>query len=86
MEELIWIVIPVLSALITARLLGRVTRTHVIFAIVAGGVGWALGPRCLCTDAHDLFVGSFLFAAVFGVATGLLFSGAFSLYKRSHRQ
>ena len=68
MEELIFIIVPIFTALITARMFRyKIGKIDVGVAIIASAVIWLLGPRCLCTDPSDRLVGSFFFAIAFGV-------------------
>jgi hypothetical protein len=67
MEELIFITVPIFTALIAARIFRRkIGKIDVGVAIIASAVIWFFGPRCLCTDPGDRLVGAFLFAIVFG--------------------
>ena len=79
MEQLIWFCVPVISALLTARVIRRPPRGDVVAAAVLGLLGLAFGPSCLCRDGHLVLIP---LAAAFGVLAFLLLHFAIKLHAR----
>ena len=74
MEALIFAIVPIPFALVTARIFRhKIARVDMGVAMMAGMVSWLLAPRCMCSDIGDMLAGSLLFASVFGVGVFLLF-------------
>lgn len=90
MENLIWLLVPPAGvALVSAisRHTGLVrTRTlmraEIAAVVLAGLLGVAFAPRCMCKDPMDMLAGSALFAALLGVTVGLLFYLGWLLFQR----
>ena len=82
MEGMIWLLVPIVGSLIAsfcARRLGLLAaakrrRTLLASSVVAGVSGFLFGPRCMCRSAEDLFLGSVLFAALWGAGVHILIS------------
>jgi hypothetical protein len=87
MEELILLIVPILSALVASQVFRhQIIKIDVGIALIVGIVSWLLGPRCLCTKIHDGLVGSLLFAIVFGVGIFFLFHVTCSGWKRIRKK
>ena len=77
-ENVMWALVPPLSVAVTAwiarLILGQrgSVRLWAAVAAAAGLAGLALAPRCLCSEATDLVVGSSLGATGFGFLAGAL--------------
>jgi hypothetical protein len=85
MEALIFALVPILSALVTARLFRhKIARIDMGVAMMAGMVSWLLGPRCMCSDIGDMLAGSLLFTSAFGVGVFLLFLAVCFVWKHIH--
>jgi MFS family permease len=74
MEILIWLFVPAIGAAIVLaiasvfRLFSRRQTKYLAFtsSISAGLLGLLIGPRCMCSDVNEVFLGSAAFAVVFG--------------------
>ncbi len=77
-ENVIWALVPPLSVAVTAWIARLIfgkrgsVRVWAAVAAAAGLAGLVLAPRCLCSDATDLVIGSSLGATGRGFLAGAL--------------
>lgn len=89
MEDFIWIIAPAAGAWVVLALARRIgflkdvgARGGIGAALFAVALGFAVAPRCFCSNPTDLLVGSVVFGVLWGMVSGLVFFAGATLLRR----